>query len=83
MAAVKIKADVPSDRRVTLELPPDFPTGPVELEVRIAPRPDEIIEIPVDSIDLSKIPHYVDPNTGERRPLPRSGLVREVRKPDQ
>ena len=35
MITVRITTDVPSDRRVTLSLPPDVPTGPAELIVTV------------------------------------------------
>jgi hypothetical protein len=37
MHAHKLDITVPSDRRISLELPEDFPTGPAELIVLAAP----------------------------------------------
>ena len=80
MPELRLRAEVSDDRRIVLVLPPDFPTGPVEIEVR---RPAEEVEIRFDETDLSRLPHCTNPATGEPRLTERSGLVREVRTADQ
>lgn len=39
MYAIKLTAIVPDDRRLVIELPPDAPTGEVEIEIHAAPQP--------------------------------------------
>lgn len=41
MYAIKLTAIVPDDRRLVIELPPDAPTGEVEIEIHAAPQPAE------------------------------------------
>jgi len=38
MITIRVTADVKDDRRVTLTLPPEVPTGQAELVVSIAPQ---------------------------------------------
>jgi hypothetical protein len=41
MYAIKLTAIVPDDRRLVIELPPDAPTGEVEIEIHAAPQVSE------------------------------------------
>jgi hypothetical protein len=41
MYAIKLTAIVPDDRRLVIELPPDAPTGEVEIEIHAAPQSAE------------------------------------------
>jgi hypothetical protein len=41
MITLRIKADIQSDRRVVLELPPEVPMGPAELVVTVDSRNGE------------------------------------------
>ena len=78
MQTVRVKANVPESRQVVIDLPNDTPTGPAELEIRIA-RPDEVTAIPPPVIDVNSLPKYFDPESGEWQRVGRSGIVREVR----
>lgn len=79
MFQLSIETTVPEDRRVTIDLPPDTPVGPIRLRVQDV-APDKVIEFEVPPIDVSQLPTYIDPRTGERKPVARSGVVREVRR---
>ena len=39
MDAITLSAVVGEDRRLVIDLPPDTPTGPIEVTIRSAPRP--------------------------------------------
>jgi hypothetical protein len=78
MVILRVRTDIPDSRRLVIDLPGDTPVGPADVEVHIT-QPGEVTEIPTPEIDVSQLPHYIDPVTGERRRVGRSGLVREVR----
>jgi hypothetical protein len=50
MITLRITADVKDDRHVTMTLPPEVPTGPVELTVTIATAPSESAKPPRSSL---------------------------------
>lgn len=79
MFDMNIETTVPEDRRVTIKLPPETPVGPIRLRVRDE-APDQVVEFVVPEIDVSQLPTYIDPRTGERKPVARSGVVRELRR---
>lgn len=78
MFELSIETTVPEDRRVTIDLPPDTPVGRIRLKVQDE-GPLQVIEFVVPEIDVSELPTYIDPRTGERKPVALSGVVREVR----
>ena len=41
MITMQITVDVKDDRQVVVTLPPEVPTGPVELVISVAPLPSE------------------------------------------
>ena len=75
-----ITVDVPESRRVLVDLPPEVPVGPTQLEIRVLQKTDTVVEIPPPEIDASQLPRYLDKRTGEWRLVERSGVVREVRR---
>ena len=75
-----ITVNVPESRQVVVELPPEVPVGPAQLEVRVVGEDDRTIEIPPPEIDVSSLPRYFDDRAGEWRLVARSGVVREVRR---
>jgi hypothetical protein len=77
MFEVTIETTVPEDRRVTIDLPADTPVGPIRLRVQdeIA---DQVIEFVVPEFDVHQLPTYIDPRTGERKLVARSGVVKEL-----
>lgn len=79
MFELSIDTTVPEDRRVTIDLPPDTPVGPIRLKVRDE-APDRVVEFEVPQIDTTQLPTYVDPRTGERKLVARSGVVRDLRR---
>jgi len=74
-----ITVQVPEDRRVVIELPPEVPVGPAELELRVLSKNEAAIEVPAPQIDVAELPRYFDERTGEWRRVGRSGIVREIR----
>ena len=78
MVILKVRTDIPDSRRLVIDLPGDTPVGPADVEVHVW-QPGEVVEIPMPEIDVSRLPHYIDPVTGERLRVERSGVVREVR----
>ena len=79
MFELSIETMVPEDRRVTIDLPPETPVGPIRLKIRDE-GPDQVTEFVVPEIDVSQLPTYIDPRSGERKLVARSGVVREVRR---
>ncbi len=81
MLQMSVKAVVPEDRRIVIELPADTPIGPIRLTVE---EPTDVVEfevvIPEDV--QHRLPTYVDPATGDRRLAARTGVVREIRSAD-
>jgi hypothetical protein len=74
-----ITVQVPENRRVVIELPPEVPVGPAELELRVLSKNEAAIEVPPPQIDVAELPRYFDERAGEWRPVGRSGVVREIR----
>ena len=79
MFTVKLNADITPSRQLVINLPPDTPIGPAEIELRVI-RPGEMHEIHIPDVDVSALPRYFDPETLEWRLVARSGVVREVLK---
>ena len=79
MATLQVRADIPENRRLVLDLPDDFPTGEVLLEVKVA-EPEMTVYFDPPVIDVDNLPKYFDTRTGEWKPVGRSGVVREVRR---
>jgi hypothetical protein len=78
MVVVKITTDIPASRQIVVDLPPDTPLGPAQVEVQVR-RVSEVYEFTVPPIDVDALPNYRDPVTGELRRVERSGVVREIR----
>ena len=78
MLQMSVKVVVPEDRRIVIELPTDTPVGPIRLTLT-EPADIEEFEVVIPESVLRGLPTYVDPATGERRPVGRSGVVREIR----
>jgi hypothetical protein len=79
MFQLTVETTVPEDRRVTIDLPPDTPVGPIRLTVR-DDAAGQAIEFEAPEIDVSRLPTYIDPQTGERKRVARTGVVRELRR---
>lgn len=79
MVVLNMKVDVPASRQLVIDLPPDTPVGPTELEVRLGEPFRDAVEIQIPDIDISNLPRYFDERSGEWRLVGRSGVVREVR----
>lgn len=77
MITVHVKANIPESRRLVIDLPTEAPTGPADLEIRVA-KTGEVVEMPEPTIDVTSLPKYFDRETGEWRRVGRSGVVREV-----
>jgi hypothetical protein len=65
MIELQMPVIVPENRKVTLTLPPEVPTGPMQLTVRLDASETPPIEVKLDPALLPK--------------RERSGLVREIR----
>jgi hypothetical protein len=78
MLQMSVKAVVPEDRLIVIELPSDTPVGPIRLTIT-EPTDVEEFEVVIPEDVLRRLPSYVDPVTGERKSVGRSGVVREIR----
>ena len=76
MDTIRFTTTVPPNRRIVIDLPPSTPLEEVEVEVRSKPV---VFEVPPPVIDPRLIQTYIDPVTGIRHPVSRTGVVREVR----
>jgi len=77
MQVFHITAEIPPNRRVTIDMPKDTPVGLAHLEIRIG-EDVEAVEISLPQIDPSLIRYFTDPVTGKKSRIERSGVVREV-----